>query len=65
MSFDILTPPPRLLPLAKLDAEDREAEITSLRARTTALDEDKNALEAELRQLRGTEVPTFFLVAIL
>ncbi len=39
---------------AALDAEETEVEMTSLRARATALEQEKKALEDELPHLRGT-----------
>lgn len=45
--------PPAAVLVAKLDVEDREAEIASLRARALAMEEDRNTLQAELPRLRG------------
>lgn len=47
------TPPPAALLTAKLDIEDREADIASLTARVLALEEDRNTLETEFPRLRG------------
>ena len=39
---------------AKLDAEDFQMEIALLRAGSTALEEDRKALQEELPQLQGS-----------
>lgn len=41
---------------AVLDANEVEVEMTSLKARAAALEEDKKALEAELPHLRGEDI---------
>lgn len=46
---------------AVLDAEETAVEMTSLRARATALEEDKKALEDELPHLRGRRLKTLRL----
>ena len=41
---------------AALDAEEVEVEVTSLKARAAALEEEKRALEEELPNLRGDRI---------
>lgn len=46
--------PDRAVGAAKLDAEDRQLEMASLRAAEAALVEDRKALQEEVPQLQGS-----------